>query len=279
MIRAGVALTAPFFAALMLAGALGNLVQTGPIFSVEPLKMDWQRINPMSGFKRIFSMRTLFDTLRTCIKLALLGTVAYLTLRDLLPQFYGLASLSALGFIKTLLGDLAKLGLQMALVLGVIALLDLMYTQREFGKKMRMSRRELKDEAKHREGDPRIRSRMRELRQQMLKKSLSLRKTRDADVLITNPTHIAVALRYVQSEMGSPQLVAKGSGKLAEAMRAIAARHRIPVVQNPPLARRLFRELPVEHHVPAQMYADVARIIVWVFAMRKRQMDAGRVVA
>jgi flagellar biosynthetic protein FlhB len=241
--------------------------------------MDWQRINPMSGFKRIFSMRTLFDTLRTCIKLALLGTVAYLTLRDLLPQFYGLASLSALGFIKTLLGDLAKLGLQMALVLGVIALLDLMYTQREFGKKMRMSRRELKDEAKHREGDPRIRSRMRELRQQMLKKSLSLRKTRDADVLITNPTHIAVALRYVQSEMGSPQLVAKGSGKLAEAMRAIAARHRIPVVQNPPLARRLFRELPVEHHVPAQMYADVARIIVWVFAMRKRQMDAGRVVA
>jgi flagellar biosynthetic protein FlhB len=279
LIRTSLTLMAPLFGTLMLAGVIANIVQTGPMFSVEPLKMDWQRINPMTGFKRIFSMRTLFDAARACIKLLFLGAVAYLTLRALLPQFYGLASMSALGYMKTLLDDLGKLGFQMALILGAIALLDLLYTRHEFAKKMRMSRRELKDEIKHREGDPRIRARMRELRQQMLKKSLSLRKTRDADVLITNPTHIAVALRYVQSEMTSPQLVAKGSGKLAAAMREIAARHRIPVVQNPPLARRLFRELPVEHHVPQQMYADVARIIVWVFAMRKRQADAARGVA
>jgi flagellar biosynthesis protein FlhB len=276
-VRSSLQLLAPFFIALMLAGIIGNLVQTGPILSLEPLKIDWQRINPTTGFKRVFSMRTLFDAARTLIKLCFLGSAAYFSLKELLPQFYALSSLSALGFIKTSLHDLSRLGLQMALVLGLIALLDLIYTKYEFAKKMRMSRRELKDESKHREGDPRIRARMRELRQQMLKKSLSLRNTRNADVLITNPTHIAVALRYVQSEMTSPQLIAKGSGKLAEAMRKIAAQHRIPVVQNPPLARQLFRDLSVEQHVPMQMYSEVARIIVWVFAMRNRQQSGSKV--
>lgn len=272
-----IALLAPGLAALMLAGIAGNLVQTGPVLSAEPLKMDWQRLNPKTGLERVFSMRTLFDGARACIKLLLLCIVAYLTLRALLPQFYGLASMSTLGYVKTLMGDLATLGLQMALVLGLIASLDLIYTRYEFAKKMRMSRRELKDEFKHREGDPRIRARMRELRREMLKKSLAIRNTRNADVLITNPTHIAIALRYVKDEMTSPQLVAKGTGKLAGVMREIAARHKIPVVQNPPLARLLYRELDVEHHVPPSMYAEVARVIVWIFAMRERmQATSGR---
>lgn len=271
LLTSSLMLLAPFFAALMLAAIIGNLVQIGLSLSFEPLKADIDRINPINGMKKIFSLRTLFDTARACIKLVLLGVVAYLALSSLAPQFYGLASLSAQGFVQVLLDDMASLGFKMALILGAIALLDLLFTRREFAKKMRMSRRELKDEMKNRDGDPRIRARLRELRREMLKKSRALRRTGEADVLLTNPTHVAVALRYKHGEMDSPQLIAKGAGKLAAAMRLIAARHRIPVVQSPTLARRLFREIDIEQHVPPSLYADVARIIVWVFAMRERQ--------
>jgi len=186
----------------------------------------------------------------------------------MLPQFYHLADLSPLGLMRTLFADMASLGLKISLALGLIALIDLMYTRFEFNKKMRMSKREIKDEVKHREGDPRIRARIRALRIELLKRSLALRRTRDADVLITNPTHVAVALKYVHGQMTSPLMLAKGKGFMAAAMRRIAARHQIPVVQNPSLARALYQDLPVNQHVPEAMYAQVARIIVWIFARR-----------
>lgn len=272
-LRAALMLIGPFFIIAMIAAVIGNMVQTGPVFSFEPIKMDFNRINPVQGFKRIFSMRMLFDTLRAVVKLVLLTLVAVLGLEALTGQFYALASLAPIGYLRTLVDDLSSVGLKMALVLGLIALLDWMYTQREFAKKMRMSQREVKDEVKNREGDPRIRARLRELRREMLKRSQSLRQTRNADVLITNPTHVAVALKYEHGRMASPQLLSKGAGPMAAAMREIAARHRIPVVQNPALARRLYRELPVDHPVPPELYAQVARIIVWVFAMREQRRD------
>ena len=271
MLRMTMNLAVPFFVTILLAAVLSNVLQTGAILSAHPIKPDWDRINPVNGFKRIFSVRTLFLTLRALLKLILLGLVAYFSLKSLLPQFYHLAGLSPLGQMRTLLDDLSSLGLKLGGMLGFIALLDLIYTKHEFAKKMRMSQREIKDEMKHREGDPRIRARLRELRREMLKRSLALRNTKTADVLITNPTHIAVALRYVHGQMTSPQLVAKGAGFQAAAMRAIAARHNIPVVQNPILARKLYRELAVDRNVPPDLYAQVARIIVWVFAMRDRR--------
>lgn len=267
-------LLAPFLAVLVIAAVVANMMQTGPILSGEPIKIDFQRISPLAGFKRVFSLRTLFDTGRACIKLVLLLSVAYWALKALAPQFYGLASLSPMGYVRVLVEDLSSLGLKMALVLALIALIDLIYTRREFAKKMRMSKRELKDEIKSREGDPRIRARLRELRREAFKRSLALRKTRDADVVITNPTHFAVALRYVHGKMESPQLLAKGSGHMAAAMRELAAKHRIPVVRQPALARELYKTLAVDQSVPPALYAQVARIIVWVFAMRERNRSA-----
>ncbi|MDA8456947.1 EscU/YscU/HrcU family type III secretion system export apparatus switch protein [Acidovorax sp. GBBC 3334] len=262
---------APFCAAVVIAALLGNVLQTGPIFSSEPITADFSRLNPANGFKRIFSARALFDTARACAKLVLLAGTAYYALKGLTPQFYGLASQSPQGYVHLLVSDLGGLGFKMALLLSIIAAVDWMFTRREFAKKMRMSKREVKDEHKQREGDPRVRARMRELRREARKRSQALRQTSSADVVLTNPTHVAIALRYVHGEMDSPQVVAKGAGHLAAAMRQIAARHGIPVVRSPALARRLFKELDVEHHVPPQMFADVARIIVWVFAMRERR--------
>jgi flagellar biosynthesis protein FlhB len=271
MLRNTLALLLPFFLALMLTAIIANVVQTGPVLSAEPIKADFTRLNPINGLKKVFSMRTLFDAARACIKLVLLIAVSYHALKGLAPQFYSLANLSPVGYLRTLLSDIATLGLELALVLGLIAAIDWMYTRHEFAKKMRMSRRELKDETKNREGDPRIRARLRELRREALKRTLSLRRTKNADVLLTNPTHVAVALRYQHGEMASPQLIAKGAGQAAAVMRQIAAKHRIPIVQNPALARALFSEIQVDQHVPQNLYAEVARIVVWVFAMRELQ--------
>jgi flagellar biosynthetic protein FlhB len=275
VVHAALSMAVPFFIALLLAAVAGNVLQTGPVFSFQSIKADWSRINPVTGFKRFFTVRTLFHGARSILKLAVLAWMVYLALRALVPHFYMLSGLPPAGMLRTLLSDIAGLGLRLAVVLWLIAIVDLVHSRRTFAKDMRMSRRELKEEVKHREGDPRIRARQRELRREMLRRVLALKKTKDASVLVTNPTHYAVALRYVHGEMAAPRLLAKGSGPLAALMRKIAARHRIPVVQNPSLARRLYRELPVDGSVPPDLYAQVARIIVWVFALR----DASRAPA
>ena len=270
-LRSSLSLIAPLLATIVLAALVGNIAQTGPVFSAHPIKPDWDRINPVNGLKRVFSVRTLFDAARACIKLVVLLWVVDVALTALLPQFYRLAGLAPLGQAKTLVSDVAALALKLAFTMGIIAALDFAYTRREFAKRQRMSKRELKDEHRHREGDPRIRARLRELRREMLKRTLSLRRTRDADVIVTNPTHYAVALRYRHGEMAAPRLVAKGAGGMAAAMRMLAARHRIPVVQNRTLARALYAATALEQDVPSTFFPEVARLMVWVMAMREAQ--------
>jgi flagellar biosynthetic protein FlhB len=267
--RSGLMALLPLLLLLMLAALLGNLGQTGAVWSWHPVKPDWERINPATGFKRVFSMRTLFDAARACIKLLLLSLVAWFALKALLPTFGQLAGVTPWHYVRLVLASITSLGFKFALALGIIAAIDFAWTQREFGKKMRMSRREVKDEVKGREGDPRIRSRLRELRREMLKRTMALKRTADADVLITNPTHIAVALRYEHGRMEAPVVLAKGAGAMAAAMRKLAARHHVPVVTNRKLARALFKQAEPDQTVPETLYADVARLMVWVMSMRE----------
>jgi flagellar biosynthetic protein FlhB len=271
----GAGLVLPLFVGLVLAAVLASVAQTGVVFSSHPLKVDFQRLNPATGFKRVFSLRTLFDALRACVKLAVLGGAGCAALHALLPQFHVLSAMAPARFLDAAVSDVASLGWRMAAALVLVAGVDLAFTRREFARRMRMSRRELKDEFRNRGGDPRIRARLRELRREMLKRSRSLRNTCKADVVLTNPTHYAVALEYRHGEMEAPRIVAKGAGKLAAAMREIAARHAIVVVQNPPLARRLFREAPLDGYLPASFHAEVARIMVWVLALRQQRRARG----
>jgi flagellar biosynthetic protein FlhB len=157
-----------------------------------------------------------------------------------------------------------------------IGVIDLAYSRWEFAKRMRMSKRDVRDEAKHREGDPRIRARLRELRKEMLKRSKSMHKLPSADVLITNPTHIAIALNYDHGKSAAPKLVAKGTGDVARKMREVASRYHIPVVQNRTLARALFREVDYDGFVPEKWYPQVAKIMVWVYSMREMQRSCER---
>jgi flagellar biosynthetic protein FlhB len=160
----------------------------------------------------------------------------------------------------------------MALLAGItlaFALLDWVFNRWNYLRQMRMSRRELKDEHKEREGDPRIKKRLRELRLQWLKRSQQLSKVRNADVLLTNPTHVAVALEYRNGEMPSPKITARGAGELARRMRVEARRRSVPVVENAPLARALFALRESEVFVPEEHFTQVARILRWVYAARR----------
>lgn len=266
-VRHAMHLLFPLLGAIAVAAIVANLAQVGFIFSMHPLKPDWQRVNPTTGFKRVFSMRTLFDAGRTCVKFMFLTLVAVAALKALLPNLHQVPGEAPLAFMAMLAESSSSLGLKLVLALALVALIDLAYSRREFAKKMQMSRRELRDEVKHREGDPRIRARLRELRLELLKRSKSLGNTRNADLLITNPTHVAIALKYRHGEMEAPQLLAKGTGATAALMRNVAARHRIPVIQSPRLARALYAELAIDQTVPQRFYVDLAPLVVWLMAM------------
>ena len=269
----------PLFLTLVIVAVLTNLVQTGPVFSMHPLKPDWERLSPMTGFKRIFAMRTLFESAKSLVKLAILSTVAYLLVRDTIPGLMGLSAVAPKGYAHVLLMLVAALLAKLVLTLLVIALVDFGFTRWEFAKRMRMSKRDVRDESKNRDGDPRIRSRIRELRKEMLKRSKSMAKVSSADVLITNPTRLAVALSYAHGKSGAPQVVAKGAGELARKMRALAGRHGIPIVQNRDLARALFREVDYDGYVPEKWYPQVAKIMVWVYTIRDAKRAAAKRVS
>ena len=271
-------LMGPLFLTLMVVAVLVNVAQTGPIFSFFPLKPDLTRINPATGLKKLFSMRILFEALKSVIKLAVLGTVLYVLIKDLIPGLVGLSTMEPKAYARLLLGLAGALVLKLVLALLVIALLDMVYTRWDFSKRMRMSKRDVREESKNREGDPRIRSRIRELRREMLKRSKSLGKVASADVLITNPTRIAVALSYQHGTSGAPKVVAKGAGQLARTMRQLAGKHNIPIVQNKLLARALFREVDYDGYVPEKLYPQVAKIMVWVYSMREAQRASKRTV-
>jgi flagellar biosynthetic protein FlhB len=255
----------------VIVAIAANVFQTGPMFSVHPIAPDLNRLNPTNGIKRMFSMRTLVDTFKSVLKLVLLCHVLYASIKDALPGLIGLPLADPKRYPQIVLGLAGSLLVKLVMVLLVLALLDLAYARWEFSKRMRMSKREVKDVAKNREGDPRIRARIRDLRKQMLKRSQSLARVPSADVLVTNPTHIAIAISYKHGTSAAPQVVAKGAGEAAHSMRKLASRHQIPIVQNRTLARALFREVDYDGYVPEKLYPQVAKIMVWVYAMRRNK--------
>ena len=261
-------IVAPFALAVGAAALIANVAQTGSVWNGFPLKPDISRINPAAGLKRLFSLRTVYDAGKSVFKVVVLAWVLYLAILDSRPMLYLLGECAPADALRQLLAILASKALKLAFAAFLLALLDLGCTRFEFKRKMRMSKRDVKDEIKNREGDPRIRSRLRRLRVEMLRKAASVRQVGQADVLIVNPAHIAVAIEYERGEMAAPIVLAKGAGALAARMRAEAARCGVTVVRSPALARALYFQGALGQTIPTALYADVARIMVWLIARR-----------
>ncbi len=268
-------LLTPFFLIAIAVGVIASMVQTGPIFSVFPLKPDAQRLNPVQGFKRVFSMKMVFEGIKSLLKLALFSTVAYVVVLGALPKIMSMTGMDPRAYTWFMLDQTISLVFKLALAILAVALLDILYTRWDFGKKMRMSKREMKEEVKRREGDPHVRSKQRELQREAAKRAKSVSRVPDADVLITNPTHLAIALHYERGAGRAPRLLAKGAGDIALEMRHVAARHGIPVIERKQVARRLFAEVNIDAAIPEDMYEPVARIYAEVYAARTPSVGIG----
>ncbi|HXH62025.1 MAG TPA: flagellar biosynthesis protein FlhB [Fimbriimonadaceae bacterium] len=255
---------APMILALMVAGLATNFAQVGFVLSGESLKPTWEKVSPASGFKRLFSARTTFEGLKAVFKLFVFSWVTYAVVASQWSQLNALTFLpparaaAVIGsVIHTILLRLAGLWLALAIV-------DYIFQRKQTDKQLRMTKDELKREMKEQEGSPEIKAALFHKRRKLLKGGLATRLS-EADVILTNPTHFAVALKYKRNEMHAPMVVAKGQDYLALKMREIGEGLKVPIVENPPLARRLYKQCEVGDFIPRDMFAAVAEVLAYVY--------------
>lgn len=257
----------PFVGAVFALVLVFEFLQTGPVFSTRALRLDFNRLNPAQGLKRLFSIRLLIEAAKGTLKLGLYATVAVIVIRGVLGEAPALTDASRLGdaFGRRLLELIAwTLG-----VAATIAVLDQIVARRDFLKKMRMSRREVKREHRDREGDSRLKQKRKDLHGQFAKTSQSLRGVRGADLVVVNPVHFAVALRYQPGVADAPIVVSRGSHALALRLRRLAFAYGVPVIVDPPLARSLFRGSVLHQPIPSDLFRPVADL--YLSLRRKRQ--------
>lgn len=268
LVAAAKALLVPMIV-IMAAGIGGTLVQTGPIASVERLKPKLDKISLIKGLKRQFSLKSIAEFVKGILKLVIVGAVGVLLLMPMMMSIEHYAGIPMLQMLSETRGLAIRLMIGVLSVMTVIAGLDLLYQRFEFNKSMRMSKQELKDEMKQTEGDPMIKARLRQIRTERARRRM-MTQVPKADVIITNPTHFAVALQYDPQAMEAPILLAKGVDLIAQKIREVALEHEIPIVENPPLARALHASVELDQQIPPEHYRAVAEIISYVFKLKKR---------
>ena len=252
---------------LMMAAFLGPFLQVGPLFAPEIIKPDISKISPMAGFKRLFSLRALMEFVKGIFKLATVSLVGVVLMKPFYGQVDHLVGLP----LPLLLGEMLKLVLRLMtgilVVLAFIAIIDVLFQRTEHHKKMRMTKQELKDEYKQTEGDPHVKARLRQLRQERARQRM-MQAVPKADVVITNPTHYAIALQYDPDKMEAPVCVAKGVDQVALRIREVAKEHDVVIYEAPPLARVLYDLVDIDDAVPPEHYKAVAEVISYVFRLK-----------
>lgn len=257
----------PVLAVSLLVAFAVNYMQVGWLLSTEPLQVKLEKLNPIEGAKRIFSLRSLVELLKSLLKISAGIYVAYSILWNSKEQVVQL-SLKSLGTVLSYTaGEVAKLGIYLGLLLFVLAVLDYAYQRYEHEKNLRMSKQDLKDEHKQAEGDPLIKGKIRERQRSMAIRRM-MQELPKADVIITNPTHFAVAIRYDASAMSAPTVVAKGQDYLALKIREVAKKHRIVTMENKPLARALYSQVEIGQQIPEELFKAVAEVLAYVYKLQ-----------
>jgi flagellar biosynthetic protein FlhB len=262
----------PILFSIMLGGVLANLVQTGGIrFSMHPLLPRFHKMNPWNGFKRMFSRIALMELFKSITKVTLISLIAYLTIKgrfDEIPPMMG----KSVGQIFIFMGEVAlEIMIKVLMVMIFLAFLDYLFQRFTYLKNLRMTKQEVKDERKDTEGNPQIKQRVRSVQMEMMKRRM-MSAVPDADVVITNPTHIAIAIQYDQENSDAPMVVAKGKGVIAEKIRELAKEHDIPLVEDKPLARLLFKTVEIGQMIPAHLYKAVAEILAYVYRLKGKSL-------
>lgn len=271
MLRFGLAI-APMLLVLVVVGIAANLIQGGFVVSTQPLVPSFDKLNPISGFGRMFGKRSLARLAGSMLKLTTLTVVAYACI---MSDFERMALLSLVGVKEMIAGSSAiiiGMCFKMSGVLIVLAIFDYIYQRWQFSQDMRMSKQEIREEMKRMEGDPMIREHRRQMQRQMIMHRMS-REVPKADAVITNPTHFAIAIRYDQNSMAAPRVVAKGADLLARRIREIAMENDVPIIEKPSLARALYKSVEIGQEVPAEFYKAIAEVLAFVYRMNNRSFN------
>lgn len=259
----------PMMIVLCVVAILVNYVQSGFIWSVEPLAPKASKIDPLQGTKRMFSKRSLVELAKSMAKVTIVGWAAYSTLRE---EFHNLIPLmyQEKGQIVAMLGQASlKVVIRSFMVIIILAILDFIYQKWEHEDKLKMTKQEVKDEFKQTEGDPQVKSRIKSIQREMARRRM-MEEVPKADVVITNPVHLAVALRYDHAGMRAPSVVAKGANKIAFKIREVAETNAVPVIENRILAQNLYK-LDLGEEIPIEFYKAVAEILAYVYSLKNKE--------
>jgi flagellar biosynthetic protein FlhB len=260
----------PILAAAVFFGLAANFFQVGFVFSSEAISPKLSHVNPLEGLKRIFSKRALFDFLKTLLKLSIIGLVIYNQVKDEYPKLLILPNMNTGAMISYLLKVTFQVCITAGLVFLIISIFDFAFQKWQLNQNLKMSKYEIKTEMKQTEGDPLIKSRVRE-KQRMYAMRRMMQSVPEATVVITNPTHLAVALKYDDNVMQAPQIIAKGAGYIAEKIKEKAAENNIPVIEDQPLARSLYKGSEIGDYVPVELYQAVAGVLAAIYMQRRNK--------
>ena len=259
----------PILVIAMVAGVGANYLQFGFLFTTETLKLDLKKIDPIKGIKKIISVRALVNLVKSLLKVAFLGAVTTAVIWINLEEVLSLAFQSPWETLSTVALLTGIMGIAAAVMLLFIALLDYLYERYEYEKNLKMSKQDIKDEYKNSEGDPLIKSKIKQRQREMAMRRM-MQEVPHADVVITNPTHFAIALKYDENSMDAPRVVAKGTDFVAQKIKLIAKEHDVVLVENRPLARAMYDQVEIGQQVPEEFFKAVAEILAYVYRIKRK---------
>ncbi len=259
-----------FFIVLSIMAIFAGIIQHGFVLSWEPIVPKLSKLNPINGIKRLFSMKSLVELVKSVLKMTVISLAVYWALKDSAETILGLTATNIDFVIESFGSDALKVLSMVTLAFMAMALLDFIYQKYEHIKGLRMTKQEVKDEQKQMEGDPMVKGRIRQIQREVAQRRM-MEEVPKADVVITNPTRFAAVLVYKQGEIQAPRFVAKGRGRLAARIREVAKENRVPLVENPPLARSLFQELDLGQYVPPELFKAVAEVLAYVYSLKGRR--------
>lgn len=254
---------------IFLVSLVAGLSETGIVFSTKSLAPKIDSLNPLEGLKRMMQMKTAVQFVKNLAKIGAIGWIAYSVIRDRIREIMLSSTLPLLSQIHWMLGLIATIAIKIGVFLLILAVVDYVYQWRSLRKKMMMSRHDLKEEAKENQVSDQVRGKVRQLQKERSKRTIQ-KEVPTADVIITNPTHFAVALRYKRSLDRAPRVVAKGMDQIALYIRKVAAEHNVVIYEYPELARGLYKQVKVGRTIPGDLYESVARVLAYVYQLHHR---------
>ncbi len=257
----------PLLLIAALAGLLVGYAQVGILFTMETLKIQGNRINPLSGFKRIFSLRSVVELVKAIIKIVIVGLVTYTYLKSKSNEVVALMGKDLLDVLAFIGNSAFAVALRICIVMILVGFLDYLYQRYDYEKSLKMTKQEIKEEFKQMEGNPEIKSKIKQKQRQMSMRRM-MQEIPKADVVITNPTHYAVAIKYDIQKASAPYVIAKGQDYVAMRIKQVAAENKIQVVENKPLARTLFSTVNIGETIPQELYQAVAEILAFVYNLK-----------